>query len=204
MQMTEIETLEFGIDLSMDEPWYAIYTRHQHEKAVASGLAAKGFGVFLPQYVALRRWKDRAKRLSLPLFPCYLFICGDIGRRLDIVTTPGFNSFVGINNRPIPVPREDLKAVRRLIQCGSGIEPYPFLRFGDRVRIREGPLQGIEGILVRKKNSLRLVLSVELLQKSVSVEVDAHLVERASSWVARIRPVCLSTGVGATGGPIGI
>lgn len=167
----------------VDFGWHAIYTRHQHEKVVARVLSDKGFEVFLPLYNVGRRWKDRTKQLSLPLFPCYVFLWGGLGRRLEIVTTPGFYSFVTMGNRPAVIPQAEIESVRRALVKGCGVEPHPFLRAGDRVRIKFGPLEGIEGLLVRKKNSFRLVLSVELLQKSVAVEVDASLVER----VGRLR-----------------
>jgi len=160
--------------------WYAIYTRHQHEKVIASLLSEKGFEVFLPVQTVARRWKDRTKQLSLPLFPCYVFIRGGLERRFDIVTTPGFHSFVGFGDQPVTIPQEEIEAIRQAFITGSRIEPYPFLRFGDKVRIRSGPLEGIEGILVRIKRSVRLVLSVDLLEKSVAVEVDALLVERVA------------------------
>ena len=160
--------------------WYAIYTRHQHEKVIANLLSEKGFEVFLPVQTVARRWKDRTKQLLLPLFPCYVFIRGGLERRFDIVTTAGFHSFVGFGDHPVTIPQEEIQAIRQAFTSGSRVEPYPFLRFGDRVRIRYGPLEGIEGILVRKKKSVRLVLSVELLEKSVAVEVDAFLVERVA------------------------
>jgi transcription antitermination factor NusG len=158
--------------------WYAIYTRHQHEKTVARLLSDKGFEIFLPILTVARRWKDRTKEISLPLFPCYVFIWANLQRRLEIVTTPGFHSFVGFGDQPVTIPQEEIEAVRQTLTSGSRVEPYPFLRYGDKVRINSGPLEGIEGILIRKKNSYRLVISVDLLEKSVAVEVDAFLVER--------------------------
>jgi len=158
--------------------WHAIYTRHQHEKVVARLLRDKEFEVFLPLYNVARRWKDRTKQLSLPLFPCYVFIWGGLDRRLDIVTTPGFYRFVALGNQPAVIPQAEIEAIRQALVQGSRVEPHPFLKSGDVVRIKSGPLEGIEGVLVRKKNSYRLVLSVELLQKSVAVEVDASMVER--------------------------
>ncbi|HEV2348436.1 MAG TPA: UpxY family transcription antiterminator [Terriglobia bacterium] len=158
--------------------WYAIYTRHQHEKTVARLLSDKGFEIFLPVQTVARRWKDRTKELSLPLFPCYIFLWGTLRRRIEIVTTPGFHSFVGFGDQPVTISPEEIEAVRQALTSGSRVEPCPFLRYGDKVRISSGPLEGIEGILVRKKNSCRLVLSVELLEKSVAVEVDAFSVER--------------------------
>jgi len=174
--------------------WYAIYTRHQHEKVIARLLSEKGFEVFLPVETVARRWKDRTKQLSLPLFPCYVFIRESLHRRLDIVTTPGFHSFVGFGDQPATIPQKEIEAIRQAFTSGSRVEPYPFLRFGDKVRIRSGPLEGIEGILVRKKKSVRLVLSVELLEKSVAVEVDAFLVERVADHRGEVRPYRVMAG----------
>jgi len=158
-------------------PWYALYTRHQHEKAVAEILSNKGFEVFLPLYSVVHRWKDRTKDLSLPLYPCYVFLRDGLEHRLQILTTPGVHGIVGFAGRPCAIPDAEIDAVRQVIESSLRVEPYPFLRCGDRVRVKSGPLEGIEGILVRKKNSFRLVLSVELLQKSVAVEVDVSMVE---------------------------
>lgn len=158
--------------------WHALYTRHQHEKVVAQVLANKGFEIFLPLYHAVRRWKDRSKRLSLPLFPCYLFLRGGLERSFDIVTTPGVHSLVQSAGQPAVIPQEQIDAVRQLIESSLGIEPHPFLSCGDWVRVNSGPLAGIEGILVRKKTQFRLVLSVDMLGRSASVEVDYSTVER--------------------------
>jgi transcription antitermination factor NusG len=158
--------------------WCAIYTRHQHEKAIAQILSGKGFEVFLPLYRAARRWRDRTKQLSLPLFPCYLFLRGKMNRRLDIMTTPGIVSILGSGGEPVLIPDSEMDAVRRVVEQGAGVEPHPFLKCGDWVRVKSGPLEGIEGVLIRKKNLFRLVLSVELLQKSAAVEVDVATVER--------------------------
>jgi len=158
--------------------WYALYTRHQHEKNSARILASKGFDTFLPLYTAAHQWKDRVKRLSLPLFPCYVFIRGGIDRRFEVLTTPGIHSWVGVAGNPLPIADTEIESIRQVVETSLRVEPHPFLKCGDWVRVRSGPLAGIEGILVRKKNLLRLVLSVELLEKSVAVEVDASAVER--------------------------
>jgi transcription antitermination factor NusG len=167
------------------ESWYAIYTRHQHEKAIAQILSAKGLQVFLPLYNATRRWKDRTVHLELPLFPCYLFLRGMKERRLEVVTTSGIVSIVSINGEPAPIPESEIESVRKAIEWGNRVEPHPFLRCGDRVRVISGPLKGLEGILVRKKNFYRLVLSVEILERSAAVEVDVSAVERVASALHR-------------------
>jgi transcription antitermination factor NusG len=158
--------------------WYALYTRHQHEKAVALSLEGKGFPVFLPLYNAVHRWKDRTKLLSLPLFPCYVFLRAGGREWLPVLTTPGVHMVVSCSGLPTPIPEVEIDAIRRVVEDGGLVEPHPFLRTGDWVRIRSGPLADIEGILVRKKNRFRLVLSVEMLGKSASVEVDLASVER--------------------------
>lgn len=176
MQMGTETALPENPDLH--KPWYALYTRHQHEKKVAEILAGKGFEVFLPLYQAAHRWKDRSKILSLPLFPSYVFIRASLEYMLPIVTTPGFCAFITTGGRAAPIPDVEIDAVRRTIESSARMEPHPFLKCGDRVRVRSGPLEGLEGILVRKKNLLRLVVSIELLMKSAAVEVDAWRVER--------------------------
>lgn len=163
-----------------DAAWYALYTRHQHEKTVARILSGKGFEIFLPLYATAHRWKDRTKHLSLPLFPCYVFLRGETHRRTDVLSTPGVHSLVGIEGRPAPISESEIDAIRQMVESKVRLEPHPFLRCGDWIRVKSGPLAGIEGILVRKKKLLRLVVSVELLQKSVAVEVDASAVERAT------------------------
>lgn len=168
-------------DLAVNTSWYALYTRHQHEKMVAEILLSKEFHVFLPLYEATHRWKDRIKKLSLPLFPSYVFIQGGLDRQLHIMTTPGVHSIVANAGRAIPIPGEQIDAVRRMVEGPLQVEPHPFLKCGDKVRVTSGPLQGIEGILIRKKNYTRLVLSVEMLMKSVAVEIDAWMVERVMS-----------------------
>lgn len=166
--------------------WHALYTRHQHEKAIANALSYKGFEVFLPLYSATHRWKDRNNQLFLPLFPCYVFLRGGLERRLDIMTTPGIYMLVTSGGHPAVVPDEEMYAVRQLAEKTQRMEPYPFLRSGDWVRVKSGPLIDMEGILVRKKNFFRLVVSVEILGKSAAAEVDASMVERISPPQARL------------------
>jgi transcription antitermination factor NusG len=161
-------------------PWYAIYTRHKHEKTVAQILTGKGLEVFLPLYSAAHRWNDRTKLLSLPLFPCYVFLKGGLDRRLDIVTTPGIHTVVSIAGQPAIIPAHQIETIRRATQSGARVDPHPFLKCGERVRVKCGPLAAVEGILVRKKNLCRLVVSVEMLGKAVAIEVDAFLVEKVS------------------------
>ena len=167
--------------------WYALYTRHQHEKTVAEILMAKGFEVFLPLYSVSHQWKDRVKKLSLPLFPSYVFLRSSLDHRAQIMSTSGVHAFVGVEGRAARIPDEEIEAVRRTVDSLLHVEPHPFLRWGDWVRIKSGPLEGIEGILVRRTNQFRLVLSVEMLEQSVAVEVDPHIVEPVSRRAVPIR-----------------
>lgn len=167
-----IEQVEFP------RAWYALYTRHQHEKTVAHILTNKGFETLLPLYSVARRWKDRTKLLFLPLFPCYVFLNGGLERRRDIMTTPGIHSLVCNAGQPAAIPPAEIGAIRKAVESGSRLEPHPLLKCGDWVRVKCGPLERVEGILVRKKNLYRLVLSVEMLGKAAAIEIDAFLVER--------------------------
>ena len=158
-----------------DSPWWALYTRHQHEKAVAEMLSAKGFEVFLPLYESTRRWKDRTKMLSLPLFPCYLFLRGGLDRKLQVVTTPGVHMILYRGEHVAVVPEQEMQSIHKAVGASSHLEPHPFLRCGMRVRVVRGALEGVEGVLVRKKNLCKLVLSVEMLAQSVAVEIHRRM-----------------------------
>lgn len=173
--MPAVDILE---ESSVDpSPWWALYTRHQHEKVVAETLTAKGFEVFLPLFESTRRWRDRTKLLSLPLFPCYVFVRGGLDRKLQVVTTPGIHMILYRGERVALIPPHEIEAIRRAVSGTVRVEPHPFLKCGMRVRVTRGALEGVEGILVRKKNLCRLILSVDMLAQSVAVEVHASDVE---------------------------
>jgi transcription antitermination factor NusG len=160
--------------------WWAVYTRHQHEKTVAGNLSENGLETFLPTHQVIRQWKDRKKHLSLPLFPCYLFVRASSEWRTQVLSAPGVYCIVSIAGHPAPIPAIQIEAIQRAVGSSLPVEPHPFLHCGDWVRIKSGPLANVEGILVRKKGSCRLILSAELLQKSLAVEVDAFNVEPLS------------------------
>ncbi len=168
--------------------WYALYTRHQHEKNVERMLSGKGFEVFLPLYTAVRRWKDRDKRLALPLFPCYIFVRNPSDRWQSILATPGIHSLVGFAKKPATISCAEIDAVKRVVGSGLKLEPHPFLQCGDRVRLMAGPLEGLDGLLIRKKSAWKLVVSVHMLQRSVAVEVDATMVKRVAARAADVTP----------------
>jgi transcription antitermination factor NusG len=175
----QLREIEMGVQGAAGAPnWYALLTRHQHEKSVASALSNKRYEVYLPLYRSVRRWKDRAKQLWLPLFPGYVFIREGMDRQLQILTTPGIVHIVGWGGRPAIVPQAQLTAVRQIIERCLLVETHPHLQFGDRVRVKTGPLMGLEGILTRKKGADRLVMSMDMLGRSAAVEIDVLNVER--------------------------
>ena len=170
-------------DDSMGSSWYALYTKHQHEKSAAHILGNKGFETLLTHYSASHRWKDRTQRVELPLFPCYVFIRTALDRRVDVLKTPGVFWFVGNGEYASAIPSPEIEAVRRVALNTRAYEPYPFLKFGDRVRVVAGPLTGLEGILIRMRSQCRIVVSVHLLKQSVAVEVDMSDVQPVKASV---------------------
>jgi transcription antitermination factor NusG len=171
----DVENVEIASDSCSE--WWALYTRHQHEKIIAESLSTKGFEVFLPLYESVRRWKDRKKILALPLFPCYVFVRASLPRKLQVVTTPGIHMILHRGEQISPIPEDEIQAIRRAVEGNCRIEPHPFLKCGDRVRVKRGAMEGVEGVLVRKKNLCRLILSVDMLARSVAVEIDGEDVE---------------------------
>jgi transcription antitermination factor NusG len=162
----------------LGEPrWYVAHTRARHEKHVAEQLLDHSIESFLPLYSAVHRWKDRRKLVYLPLFPGYVFLRIALPERLRVLRLPGVVRFVGFNGTPAEVPDGELCALRSALENGTRVGPHPYLRIGRRVRIRFGPLQGAEGILIRRKGSCRLVLSIDLIMRSVAAEVDESDVE---------------------------
>lgn len=155
--------------------WYAAYTRSRHEKRVAEQLSRRAVEHYFPQYETVNRWKDRRVLVSLPLFPGYVFAHIPLCERLRVLTIPGVVRLVGFNGVPAPLPGEEIEKLRQGLG-GLCPRPHPFLVAGDRVEIVEGPLAGMEGILLRRKGVFRVVLSLDLIKSSVCVDVDANAV----------------------------
>lgn len=158
--------------------WFAAYTRPHHEKVSAASLRQRGYEILFPSYRLASRWKDRVKQLELPLFPGYLFVRCDPVKRLPVLQTPGLLHLVSDRNGPLPVPEVEVENLRLALSSRARLEPVPFLKAGDRIMVRHGPLAGLEGILVAKRDSLRVVISVELLARSVAVEIDGACLAR--------------------------
>jgi transcription antitermination factor NusG len=157
--------------------WYAVQTRARHEKKVAKQLQEKGVTTFLPLVIHIHRWSDRRKVVELPLFPCYAFARLGPQTRLPALQTPGVLSIVGAHGVGAPIPNKEIEDIQTLLAQNVTSSPYPFIKVGQRVRIRGGCLDGVEGILVAEKSNRRLVVSVELIQRSVSVQIDGYEVE---------------------------
>jgi transcriptional antiterminator RfaH len=152
--------------------WYALRVKSNREKIVSTALECKGYERFLPLYRVQRRWSDRLKDVELPLFAGYVFCRMDPMRRLPVLTIPGVLSLVGTTQTPLPVADQEIAALQTIAGAGIPTAPWPFLQAGQRVRIERGALRDLEGLLVEVKNQFRVVVSVSLLQRSVSVEVD--------------------------------
>ncbi len=157
--------------------WYAAYTCANHEKRVREQLEQRSVESFLPVYETVRRWKDRRMRLQLPLFPGYVFVRMVIVDRLRVLQVPGVVRLVGFNGQLAALPDEEIEALKKGLAGGVHAQPHPFLTAGRRVRVKRGPFEGSQGILLRRKGKLRLVLSIELIVRSVVIDIDIADVE---------------------------
>jgi len=158
-------------------PWYALQVRSRFEKVVATHLKDKGYEEYLPFYTSQRRWSDRTKTIELPLFPGYTFCRFDMRDRLPVLVVPGVLSIVSIARVPTAVSDEEIGSIQRAIGSGMPCNPWPFLHAGQIVCVTRGPLAGLEGTVIEVRSSFRLILSLSLLQRSVSVEIDKDCVE---------------------------
>jgi transcription antitermination factor NusG len=157
--------------------WLAVYTTARHEKTVAGHLAVRQIDSFLPLYHAIRKWKNGCKmKLDLPLFPGYIFVRLEPRERVRVLEVPGVLWIVSAGDKPLPLPEAEVEALRAGIHFAN-CEPHPYLVVGDRVRIKTGALAGMEGVLLRKKGILRVVITLDLIKQSMAVEVDATEVE---------------------------
>ena len=160
-------------------PWFAVRVRSNQERTAIAHLEQRGYQQFAPSFKSERRWSDRKKEIDQYLFPGYIFCRFDPSDRLAVLTAPGVVDLVGFGRTPEPIPDEEIDRVRRMVQSGLLVTPYPFLNVGQTVVIEQGPLTGLEGILVELKGQHRLVVSINLLQRSVSAEVERSAVRPA-------------------------
>jgi len=159
------------------ERWYAVSVRPRYEKLANRHLAGQGVNCFLPVYRSVRRWKDRRKELDMALFPGYVFVNLNARDRLGVLRTPGVLRFVTFQGQPAAVSDEEIRALESSLVAGLRPQPHPYLRQGRKVRVKRGPLAHVEGIMIRRKEGFRLVLSIELILRSVMLEVDEADVE---------------------------
>jgi transcription antitermination factor NusG len=169
------------IPLAEPERWYALHTRPRHEKAVVQRLTDHGVETFLPVVTEVHRWSDRKKKVELPLFSCYVFakFISRREERLRMLRVDGVLGLVGSYSEGTPIPDEQIDAVRTLVEGALPWSAYPFLKIGQRVRVRSGALDGVEGVLVSRNGSSTLVISVDAIQRSLAVRVEGYQVEAA-------------------------
>lgn len=159
--------------------WYALYTNPRHEKIVAKQLKERCVENFLPLYRTWHRWKDRRKQVELALFPGYVFVRIDEQDKLHVLRVPGAVNLVSFNGKLAALPEPEIEALRNALDNEVCAEPCPYLRVGRKVRVVRGPMTGAEGILCRKKDRYRVVISVEVLMRSVALEIDGTDLEAA-------------------------
>ena len=159
--------------------WYAAYTYGNHEKKAAAEIARRGVESFLPVYRTVRRWSDRRVELKMPLFPGYVFVRLALHDRLKVLQVSGVSRLVGFGGAPVALPEEQIATLRAGLNGPLRAEPHPFLAIGRRVRVKVGPLQGLEGFVIRRKSGTRLIITLDLIQRSVAVEMEAEDLERA-------------------------
>lgn len=156
----------------MADFWYAIRVRSRSEVIVSSMLGNRGYEVFLPIYESRRKWSDRIKSVRLPLFPGYTFCRFDACQRRAVITTSGILSIIGSGNGPTPINDDELSSIRAIVRSGVAAQPWPFLKEGQRVCVKAGPLAGVEGVVLRVSNRERIVVSITLLGRSVAAEIE--------------------------------
>jgi transcription antitermination factor NusG len=152
--------------------WYVLYTNPRHEKVVARQLKERSVENFLPLYRTWHRWKDRRKQVELALFPGYVFVKIEEQNKLQVLKTPGAVNLVSFSGKLAALPEPEIEALRNALHNQVFAEPCPYLKVGRKVRVVRGPMAGAEGILARKKDKYRVVISVEVLMRSVALEID--------------------------------
>jgi len=172
-QTVELKPGLYGVNIEAARPrWYAAYTCANHEKKVSAQLERRHVEHFLPQYDSVRKWKDRKVHLQMPLFPGYVFVRLPLENRLRVLEVPGVARLVGFGGQPAALQDTEVEALRTCLQRKICLEPHRFVKVGQRVHVKSGPLQGLSGLVVRKKNGVRFVVSFDLIARSASVEMD--------------------------------
>jgi transcription antitermination factor NusG len=158
-------------------PWYGVRTKPNHEKVASTVLQSKGYEQYLPVYRSRRRWSDRVIEKDRPLFPGYVFCRFDANYLMPIITTPCVVSVVRLGGGLAPIPNSEIETIQAVLRSGLAPESCRFLYEGQKVRVHRGSLEGLEGILLNQKNEWRLVISITMLQRSISVEIDRQPID---------------------------
>jgi len=167
---------DFAPEAAFQAQWYAAYTRANHERRVAQELAQRSVEHFLPQYQSRRKWKDREVELSLPLFPGYVFVRMALENKLRVLQVPGVACLVSFAGKPAVVPDEEFGCIQELLSRKVAATPHPYLNVGRRARVLDGPFAGLEGIVIRRNKRNRMVISLDLIARSIAVELgEANL-----------------------------
>ena len=165
------------------QKWYALTVQYQHERQTEKALQSKGLKTLVPVYRSQRQWSDRVKDIELPLFAGYVLCQFDLNERIPVLDTPGVFKIVRFGEAVVALDDVEVAGIQRAVASKLPLAPWPYLKAGDRVKVEYGSMRGIEGKLLRTKDALRLVISVELLQRSIAVEVDREAV--APAWHGR-------------------
>ena len=173
MQEIVVNKMDAPMKNDLEPAWYAVYTCANHERRVAEQFSSRGVEHFFPMYEVVHKWKDRRMRLQLPLFPGYVFVHLALRDRLQALQVTSVVRLVGFGDQPSALDEQEIETLRNGLQRDASAEPHPYLTSGKRVRIKSGPLTGLEGILQRRKGKCRLVISIDLIARSIAVDVDA-------------------------------
>lgn len=163
--------------LGDDRHWLAAYTRAQHETSVARQLEAKAVSFLLPTHIKTSRWSDRVRHAAAPLFPCYVFVHVSPDERVRVLQTSGVVNIVSVGGRPAPLREEEVALLRECAARPEAFQPHAFLQIGQRVRVKQGPFAGWEGVLTGRRNAARLVVSLQQIMQSVAVDLAGADVE---------------------------
>jgi transcription termination/antitermination protein NusG len=156
--------------------WYAVQTRAKHEKKVGTELWQKGLMSFAPTIREAHRWTDRRKIVEVPLFRCYTFVRAVLSPdvRQAVVQTPGVLRFVGFGEGPVPIPDGQIESIQTVLASNAPFSSCPVLKEGDKVRVRGGALDGVEGVLMARNGDRKLVISIDLIQQSMAVALEGY------------------------------
>jgi len=159
-----------------EQRWYALTVPYQHERQTEKALQSKGLETLLPVYRSRRQWSDRVKDVEVPLFAGYVLCHFDLNDRIHVMDTPGVARIVGFGGMPAALEDSEIGSIQQMVLSKLPLAPWPYLKAGDRVRVEHGPMRGQEGTLVRTKDSLHLVINIDVLQRSVAVQVDREAI----------------------------